>query len=215
MKLDEMAEYMRDGDAMNKGLFENGVSFLSDKERSETLQKTDGALVISARGDANKIIKQCTSDIETKLQECSYPGCKAIADPVIQMLGKFSEALEKGSWKGVTNADREHLINLHDLLIIKSVARRDTEKALATMNEIIEAERQRQIAMGIEPDQVGPGGVSTKKRGTMKWLLIGAAIVVVLLLLGLAIWFFTKPAERLEQPADNFQSLYIDRVLNQ
>ena len=215
MKLDEMAEYMRDGDAMNKGLFENGVSFLSDKERAEILQKTDGPLVISARGDANKIIKQCSTDIESRLAECSYPGCKAIADPVIQVLNKFHEALEKGSWKGVADADREHLINLHDLLIIKSVARRDTEKALNTMNEIVEAERQRQIAMGIEPDQVSPDDVPTQKSGMMKWLLIGAAVVVVLVLLGLAIWFFTKASERLEQPADQFQRLYIDRILNQ
>lgn len=214
MKLDEMTPYMRDGDSMSKGLFETGVSFLSDKERSETLQKTDGALVLATRSDATKIIKQCQADLDAKLLECHYPGCKQIADPVVEELGKFQAALEKGSWKGPNDAEREHLINLYDLLIIKSVARRDSEKALATMEEIVVAERQRQIAMGIVPEEIDTDGMPVQKSSTMKWILIIAAVVVVLLVLGIMVYYFTKAAENLET-VSNFQDLLINRVLNQ
>jgi hypothetical protein len=197
LKLEEMTPYMRDGDKFDARMFKK---FLQEQNVQNKLAETKSVVISLLREDVPKVLSECESILDLKLQSCDIPECQTIAGTVKAQLDKFRRAYNDNDGEGVSN-DQSHDLNLLDLLLIKSVSRRNTDKAIADMEA---------IHLATPSDDVAElsTGVS------MKWMIIAGAIALVLILIGIMIWYFTKAAEKMESKG-NFQDLLIDRILNQ
>jgi hypothetical protein len=198
LKPEEMTPYMRDGDKFDARTLKK---FLQEQNVQTKLTETKSVVISLLREDVPKVLSECESALDLKLQSCGIPECQTIAGTTKAQLDKFRRAYNDNDGEGVSN-DQSHDLNLLDLLLIKSVSRRDTDKAVADMEAVHAA------AASTTPDAAASAG------GSMNWMIIAGAIAFVLILIGIMIWYFTKAAEKMESKGD-FQNLLIDRILNQ
>ncbi len=195
-----MIPYMRDGDKFDTRMFKK---FLQEQNVQTKLTETKSVVISLLRDDVPKVLSECESLLDNKLQSCNIPECQMIAAAAKAQLDKFRRAYNDNDGEGVSN-DQSHDLNLLDLLLIKSVSRRDTDKAISDMD-----------AAHLASTSATPVETSSSDSGiSMKWMIIAGAIALVLIIVGIMIWYFTKAAEKMESKGE-FQSLLIDRVLNQ
>lgn len=196
MKPDEMLPYMKDNDKFNGKLF---GKFLRESDMQKRLASTGSVETSLARSDIRSVLDECKSALQSKLQVCGIPECQSIAGSVMELIKKFEQAFDDNEGMGISS-NEPHDLNLFDLLIMKSASRRATERAMSEMDA-------HHLAMA--PEEQAPSADS----GSSKWFIIAGVIALVVLLIGLLIWYFVSQKERFE--SDQFQSLLIDRVLNQ
>jgi len=200
MKLEEMIPFMRDGDKVSAKMFKK---FINESNLQSKLIETKSVMVSLLRDDIPEVLKECESTINSKLQSCDIKDCQKIGAEVKTQLDKYRRAFNENDGDGISN-DQSHDLNLMDLLIIKSSSRKITEKAINDMDLAMEAYRQTRPF--IEEPIKEESGIS------MKWIIIAGVFTLVILIIGLMIWYFSTKKEKLE---DEFQKLMIDRVLNQ
>jgi short subunit dehydrogenase-like uncharacterized protein len=100
-----------------------------------------------------------------------------------------------------------------DLLQMKSVSRRDTEKTIQEMDALIAEEQQRLVALGVVPDTTGQTAV-TRKSNITKWIIMAVVAVLVMLLVGLMIWYFNKTEHLGDLNQDEFNKLMFSQINN-
>jgi hypothetical protein len=182
--LDEWSRYMIDSDEVTNIRFTNEIKVLGDKERQDLLNKTDGPLVEATRRDVHKMIESIKATLQEALNECQFPGCAQISEPVFKMIKLFESALIKGSWTGMSGFKSERKITLSDLLSMKAAGRRKTEEAVASLAEIVHEEQKRH-----SPQLSSPEINYSSSGSSNSGLIIAIVIIGLVLVFVIAGWF--------------------------